>query len=93
MNINAQINFIDLVKNTISNNGQSIETRLEEKHKGFENGWKMEGNEVVFWVSPTLRLSDYTGSLMNEFRFTLSFDEESHKFAVSGKNVKSQNLL
>ena len=93
MKIKAQINFIDLVKNTISNNGQSIETRLEEKHKGFENGWKMEGNEVGFWVSPTLRLSDYTGSLMNEFRFTLSFDEEKNKFVVSGKNVKSRNLL
>ncbi|QPA57103.1 hypothetical protein [Lysinibacillus sphaericus] len=89
----AQTNFIDVVKNTISNNGQSIEERLEEKHKGFEKGWKMDGNEVVFWVSPTLRLSEYTGSIMNEFRFTLLFDEENNKLIVSGNNVKSRNLL
>ncbi|MBI6865276.1 hypothetical protein JD967_17830 [Lysinibacillus fusiformis] len=89
----AQTNFIDVVKNTISNNGQSIEERLEEKHKGFEKGWKMDGNEVVFWVSPTLRLSEYTGSIMNEFRFTLLFDEENKKLIVSGNNVKSRNLL
>ncbi|MFJ7700663.1 hypothetical protein [Lysinibacillus fusiformis] len=93
MNRKAQTNFIDLVKNTISNNGQSIEERLEEKHKGFEKGWKMDENEVVFWVSPTLRLSDYTGSIMNEFRFNLFFDEESEKFIVSGNNVKSRGLL
>jgi len=89
----AQTNFIDVVKNTISNNGQSIEERLEEKHEGFEKGWKMDGNEVVFWVSPTLRLSEYTGSIMNEFRFTLLFDEENKKLIVSGNNVKSRNLL
>jgi len=89
----AQTNFIDVVKNTITNNGQSIEERLEEKHKGFEKGWKMDGNEVVFWVSPTLRLSEYTGSIMNEFRFTLLFDEENKKLIVSGNNVKSRNLL
>lgn len=89
----AQTNFIDVVKNTISNNGQSIEERLGEKHKGFEKGWKMDGNEVVFWVSPTLRLSEYTGSIMNEFRFTLLFDEENKKLIVSGNNVKSRNLL
>ncbi len=93
MNRKAQAKFIDLVKNTMSNNGQSIEERLEEKHKGFEKGWKMDGNEVVFWVSPTLRLSEYTGSIMNEFRFTLLFDEENKKLIVSGNNVKSRNLL
>ncbi|MBG9689731.1 hypothetical protein ACNA06_06950 [Lysinibacillus sp. RSDA_15] len=93
MYMKAQTNFIDVVKNTISNNGQSIEERLEEKHKGFEKGWKMDGNEVVFWVSPTLRLSEYTGSIMNEFRFTLLFDEENKKLIVSGNNVKSRNLL
>ncbi|MEF7493966.1 hypothetical protein V4V34_05200 [Lysinibacillus sphaericus] len=93
MYMKAQTNFIDVVKNTISNNGQSIEERLEEKHKGFEKGWKMDGNEVVFWVSPTLRLSEYTGSIMNEFRFTLLFDEENNKLIVSGNNVKSRNLL
>ncbi len=38
MNRKAQTNFIDLVKNTMSNNGQTIEERLEEKHKGFEKG-------------------------------------------------------
>lgn len=93
MKINAEINFINLVKNTISNNGQSIETRLEEKHKGFENGWKMDRNEVVFWVSPTLRLSDYSGKIMNEFKFTIDFDEEKNKFIVSGDSVKTRNLL
>ncbi|MGN4123471.1 hypothetical protein ACMGD3_00240 [Lysinibacillus sphaericus] len=93
METKAQINLIDLVKNTISNNGQSIEKRLEEKHKGFEKGWKMDGNEVVFWVSPTVRLSDYTGNILNEFRFIISFDEEQNKFSISGKSVKSQNLL
>lgn len=93
MNRKAQANFIDLVKNTMSNNGQSIEKRLEEKHKGFEKGWKMDEDEVVFWVSPTLRLSDYTGSIMNEFRFNLLFDDESGKFIVSGNNVKSRSLL
>lgn len=89
----AQINFIEFVKNTISNNGQSIETRLKEKHNGFENGWKMDGNEVVFWVSPTVRLSDYTGTILNEFRFIIDFDEDKNKFTVSGKSVKSKNLL
>ncbi len=54
---------------------------------------KKDENEVVFWVSPTLRLSDYTGSIMNEFRFNLFFDEESEKFIVSGNNVKSRSLL
>ena len=93
MNTKAQTNFIDLVKNTISNNGQPIGKRLEEKHKGFEKGWKMDGNEVVFWVSPTLRLSDYSGSIMNEFRFTILFEEERNTFIVSGKSVKSRNLL
>ena len=93
MNRKAQAKFIDLVKNTMSNNGQSIEERLEEKHKGFEKGWKMDENEVVFWVSPTLRLSGYSGRIMNEFRFTLLFDEESDKFIVSGNNVKSRSLL
>lgn len=53
----------------------------------------MDGNEVVFWVSPTLRLSDYTGNILNEFSFIIGFDEEKNKFIVSGKSVKSKNLL
>ncbi|MEK3727247.1 MULTISPECIES: hypothetical protein [unclassified Lysinibacillus] len=93
MEIKTQNKFIDLVKNTISNNGQTIGKRLEEKHKGFESGWKVDGNEVVFWVSPTLSLSDYTGSLMNEFSFTIAFDEETDKFIVSGNSAKSRTLL
>ncbi len=53
----------------------------------------MDGNEVVFWVSPTVRLSDYTGTILNEFRFIIDFDEDKNKFTVSGKSVKSKNLL
>ncbi|UZM97918.1 hypothetical protein OL548_23765 [Lysinibacillus sp. MHQ-1] len=66
---------------------------MKKSTKALKKGWKMDGNEVVFWVSPTLRLSEYTGSIMNEFRFTLLFDEENKKLIVSGNNVKSRNLL
>jgi hypothetical protein len=38
--------------------GTTIKNYLEEKHKGFDNGWTVEDDVVIFYFSPTIKIQD-----------------------------------
>ncbi|MFY0758752.1 hypothetical protein AB1K32_07715 [Metabacillus dongyingensis] len=50
--------ILEKVQNYVLDTNVNLKNHLDEKHKGFENGWEVEDNTVVFFFSPTAKLKD-----------------------------------
>lgn len=66
---------IDKVKSYKLKNNHTLEGFLEEKHKGYENGWTVEGENVVFFYSPTKKLADNPLKSPAKYKWTVKGDK------------------
>lgn len=70
------LNAIGVVQNRIyKESGKTYKELVETKHDGFENGWMIENNRVVFWFSPTANLKDNPLSSPAKYVWEVDGDE------------------
>lgn len=61
---------VDLIKKYLIN-GKTVDEILQEKHGMFDNGWKVNENEVVFYFSPSVVLDKNPLTSEAEYRWSV----------------------
>lgn len=79
------VDKIDAVKNYKLKNNDTLEEFLGEKHKGFENGWTVEGEDIIFFYSPTKKLADNPLRSPAKYRWTI---KENQIIALNGRALE-----